>query len=306
MTPLNLSGLMLPATSPFGADGELDRSAFDANVRSWLAMGDGETRVRGLVVAGSSGEAALLDDRERGTLLEWARAALGGDRLLIAGIGGESTRQTVMRAQVAKAAGANAVLVVAPHYYLKRMSPAALHAHYAAVADRSPLPVLLYNIPVYAHLVLEPALVHAMAAHDNVIGMKDSAGNLDILREYLAAQGDHFTVLTGSGGTLQSALSMGVRGAILAIGLYATGQVLELMAAQRAGETERAQAIQGQLLPLATDIAAALGPAGIKAAMDLVGLQGGLPRLPLLPVSEEERSRVEARLSAAGAIPIAR
>jgi 4-hydroxy-2-oxoglutarate aldolase len=301
MTSLTLAGLMLPATSPLGADGELDRAAFDANAAAWLAMGHGDDRVRGLVVAGSSGEAALLDDRERGTVLEWARAALG-DRPLIAGIGGESTRQTIARARVAQSAGADAVLVVAPHYYLKRTTPAALHAHYAAIADASPLPVLLYNIPVYAHVVLEPALVHTMSQHPNVIGMKDSAGNLEMLREYLAVQGDTFTVLTGSGGTLQQALTMGVRGAILAIGLYATSQVLALMAAQRDGRVADAQAIQAQLLPLATDIAAAMGPAGIKAAMDLVGLRGGMPRLPLLPVSDEERARVEARLLAAGTL----
>jgi 4-hydroxy-2-oxoglutarate aldolase len=301
MTSLTLSGLMLPATSPFGADGELDRSAFDANAKAWLSLGSGADRVRGLVVAGSSGEAALLDDRERGTVLEWARAVLE-DRTLIAGIGGESTRQTLARAHVAKAAGADAVLVVAPHYYLKRMSAASLHAHYAAIADQSPLPVLLYNIPVYAHLVLEPALVHTMAQHPNVIGMKDSAGNLEVLREYLAAQSDAFTVLTGSGGTLQSALTMGVRGAILAIGLYATSQVLALMAAQREGRLDEAKAIQAQLVPLATDIAAALGPAGIKAAMDLVGLRGGAPRLPLLAVSDVERATIESRLSAAGTL----
>ncbi|MCU0649879.1 MAG: dihydrodipicolinate synthase family protein [Gemmatimonadaceae bacterium] len=305
MSTLSLSGLMLPVTSPFGTDGELDRSMFDANARSWLAFAAGPERVRGFVVAGSSGEAALLDDTERGTLLEWAREVLGASRTLIAGVGSESARQTIARARVAKAAGADAVLVVAPHYYLKRTTPAALEAHYRAIADASPLPVLLYNIPVYAHLVLEPALVHTLSTHPNVVGMKDSAGNLEMLREYLAAQGDTFRVLTGSGGTLQRALTMGVSGAILAIGLYATAQVLALVAAQQEGHTADAETIQASLVPLATDIAAALGPAGIKAAMDAVGLMGGTPRLPLLPVSDEERARVLDRLTVAGVMPAA-
>jgi 4-hydroxy-2-oxoglutarate aldolase len=290
---------MVPAVSTFTPAGDLDRAAFDANLRVHLAHG-----ADGVLVAGSSGESALLDDEDRRQLLAWARAAVPADRWLIAGVGSESTRQTIRRAHDARAAGADAVLVISPHYFLKRMTEPALLAHFRAVADASPLPVLLYNMPAYAHLVLSPAFVHAMAEHPNVVGMKDSAGNLPVLAQYLEAQGPAFRVLTGNGGTACQALQAGVSGAILAIALYAGPLVHAMVAAFRAGRTDDALALQAQLTPLATDIAGAMGPAGIKAAMELVGLSGGAPRSPLLPVSDEERAVVRARLDAAGLLSV--
>lgn len=293
-----LSGLMVPAVSTFDARGELDRAAFQFNLDAHLAHG-----VDGVLVAGSSGESALLDDDDRRTLLGWARERIPSDKWMLAGIGSESTRQTISRAHDAKAAGATAVLVVSPHYFLKRMTEAALLAHFRAVADASPLPVMLYNIPVYAHVVLSPALVHEMAAHPNVIGMKDSAGNLPVLAQYLEAQSPTFRVLTGSGATLVPALNAGASGAILAIGLYAGPAVRLMFDAARAGRTEEAAAMQVKLAPIATDIGGALGPSGIKAAMDLVGLKGGPTRGPLLPLSADELATVRARLESAGVLP---
>ena len=290
---------MVPAITPFTATGELDRAAFTTNISAHLQFG-----MSGVLVTGSSGEAALVDDTERGMLINWARDVVPADKWLLAGIGGESTRQTINRAKVAHSEGADAVLVVAPHYYLKRTTEAALSAHYNAVADASPVPIMLYNIPVYAHLVLQPSLIHEMAKHENVIGMKDSAGNLPVLAEYLAASSDTFRVMTGSGGTTVAALESGAAGAILAIALYAGPMVLAMHAAHKSGDQVSAVALQMKLVPLATDIAAAFGPAGIKAAMDLVGLQGGAPRSPLQPVTDEERAIISARLETAGLLPV--
>lgn len=292
-----LSGLLIPAVTPFLPSGDLDRNAFSANLKSHLSHG-----MSGALIAGSSGEAALLDDTERGTLFGWARDIIPTDKWLLAGIGGESTRQTINRAKVAHSEGADAVLVVAPHYYLKRTTEAALSAHYNAIADASPLPILLYNIPVYAHLVLQPSLIHEMALHPNVIGMKDSAGNLPMLAEYLKASSDKFRVLTGSGGTAVQALDAGAAGAILAIALFAGPAALEMFAAQQTGDQVKAAELQARLLPLASDIGGAMGPAGIKAAMDLVGLAGGPPRSPLQPISDAERAIIRARLETAGVI----
>jgi 4-hydroxy-2-oxoglutarate aldolase len=293
-----ISGLMVPAVSTFTANGDLDEAAFESNLRAWLAEG-----VDGVLVAGSSGESALLEDDDRVRLLARAREVLPAEKWLLAGVGSESTRQTISRAQDAQREGADAVLVVSPHYFLKRMNHAALLAHFTAVADASPLPVLLYNIPAYAHVVLAPDLVHELAVHPNVIGMKDSAGNLPMLTEYLAAQGTSFRVLTGSGATLVTAIERGASGAILAIGLFAGLVVRAAYDAAVAGETSRAAALQATLAPLATDIGAAMGPAGIKAAMDIVGLRGGPTRSPLLPPTEAERATILARLESAGLLP---
>lgn len=288
---------MVPAVSTFDAAGEIDRHAFQANLATHLAHG-----VDGVLVAGSSGESALLDDADRAQLLALARATVPRDRWLIAGVGSESTRQTISRARDAAQEGADAVLVISPHYFLKRMTEPALLAHFRAVADASPLPVLLYNMPAYSHIVLSPGFVHEMAAHPNVVGMKDSAGNLPVFREYLGAQGPAFRVLTGSGGTACQALQAGASGAILAIALYAGPLVRAMFSAFAAGRVDEAEAIQARLTPIATDIAGAMGPAGIKAAMDLVGLHGGPPRSPLLPVSGDELATVRARLESAGVL----
>jgi len=295
LTVAHLGGLMVPAVSTFTASGEIDGSAFQRNLDAHLSFG-----MDGVLVGGSSGESSLLDDEDRRTLLRLARERVPADKWLLAGIGSESTRQTMSRAHDAKAAGADAVLVISPHYFLKRMTEAALLTHFRAVADASPLPVLLYNMPAYAHLVLSPAFVQEMAQHPNVIGMKDSAGNLPVLAQYLEAQSDSFRVLTGSGGTVVPALEAGVSGAILAIGLYAGAAVRRMADLYRAGDREAAAALQQTLVPIAADIGGALGPAGIKAAMTLVGLDGTVPRGPLLPVSDEERAIVRARLTTAG------
>lgn len=290
-----LGGLMVPAVSTFTAAGELDGAAFQRNLDAHLSFG-----MDGVLVGGSSGESALLENDDRRQLLAWARERIPQDKWLLAGVGSESTRLTIQRAKDAKDAGATAALVISPHYFLKRMNEQALLAHFRAVADASPLPVLLYNMPAYTHIVLSPAFVHEMAQHENVIGMKDSAGNIPVLQQYLEAQSDSFKVLTGSGGTVVPALEAGVSGAILAIGLYAGPAVRRMVDTYRAGDQAAAAEMQRALTPLATDIAGAMGPAGIKAAMDLVGLSGGAPRSPLLPVVGAELLIVRERLTAAG------
>jgi 4-hydroxy-2-oxoglutarate aldolase len=286
---------MVPAVSTFTASGDLDGAAFQRNLDAHLAFG-----MDGILVAGSSGESALLDDADRRQLLTWARERVPADKWLLAGIGSESTRQTIARAHDAKAAGADAVLVISPHYFLKRMTEPALLAHFRAVADASPLPVLLYNMPAYTHIVLSPAFVHEMAQHENVVGMKDSAGNIPVLQQYLEAQSATFRVLTGSGVTVVPALEAGASGAILAIALFAGPAVRRMVDTYRAGDHAAAADMQRVLAPLATDIAGALGPAGMKAAMSMVGLDGGPPRSPLLPVVGDELAVVKARLEAAG------
>src|SRR5690606_14250645 len=152
----------------------------------------------GVVVAGSTGEAALLSEAERGALVATAREHTPAGKLVIAGCGGESTRQTVARTQQAKENGADAVRAGAPHYYANAMTEEVLRAHYQRVAEESPLPVILYNIPKYMHFALPAELVAELAAHQNIVGIKDSSGQLEMLKGFLRAQSPTFSVLTGS------------------------------------------------------------------------------------------------------------
>jgi 4-hydroxy-2-oxoglutarate aldolase len=291
-----LEGVLAPVVSTFDPeDGELAPVSFRANIRAHIAAG-----LAGVVVAGSTGEAALLDERERAQLVEWARPLVPDDRWLVAGAGAESTRQVIQRARDAQERGADAVLVVSPHYFGEQMTPEALAAHFARVADRSPLPVILYNIPKYVHFALEPGLVAELAAHENVIGIKDSSGDLKQLAAYLEAQSPRFAVLTGSGQGLYAALEVGARGGILAVALFAAPHAVALWGAFRSGDLAEAGRRQERLIPLARHIVGKLGPAGVKAAMDVVGLAGGPPRLPLLPVKPAEHERVAELLRHAG------
>jgi 4-hydroxy-2-oxoglutarate aldolase len=290
---LQLDGVFGPVVSTFKPDsGDIDEAAFSANVRSHLAAG-----LLGVVVCGSTGEAALLTEMERLELLESARRATPPDRMVLMGTGAESTRLTVRRCHEAQTVGADAVLVVAPHYYSNAMTVEALRAHYTRVADESPLPVLLYNIPKYMHFKIAPELVAELAAHPNVVGIKDSSGDLDLLKAYLQAKSATFSVLTGNGGQLHPALMAGARGGILAVSLFAAERSVAIFQAHAKGDHATADRLQAEMKPLAAAIVAELGVPGVKAAMDAVGLHGGPVRGPLLDLDAGGRARVSALLS---------
>jgi 4-hydroxy-2-oxoglutarate aldolase len=290
---VNLNGIFAPVVSTFHAGSEdLDLDGFASNIRSHIAEG-----LSGVVVAGSTGEAALLSEAERGALVATAREHTPADKLVIAGCGGESTRQTVARTQQAKENGADAVLVVAPHYYANAMTEEVLRSHYLRVAEESPLPVILYNIPKYMHFALPAELVAELAAHQNIVGIKDSSGQLEMLKGFIRAQSPAFSVLTGSGSGLQAGLEAGARGGILAVSLFAAGFALEVVRELADGNAAAASKAQARLKPMADVIVAKLGVPGVKAAMDASGKVGGVPRMPLLPLAAAGRAEVAAALA---------
>ena len=290
-----LRGILGPVVSTFGPDGAIADGPFRANIRAHLAAG-----LSGVVVAGSTGEAPLLDAHERQLFMRAAREEVPRDHWLIAGVGAESTRETIALAEQGVRDGADALLVMPPHYFSRAMTPTALATHYAAVADAVKAPVLLYNIPQFTHVVLDPAMVAELSTHEHIVGMKDSAGDMAMHARYRQSQSDAFTVLTGHGGTLAEALRGGTRGAILAVSLFAPSFALEIAKAVAAGDVTRADAAQAKLAPLALQVAGTLGVAGTKAALDAIGLSGGSVRAPLLPLGAADRERVHELLAAAG------
>ena len=291
---MKLAGVLGPVVTNFQPrTGDLDIEAFGRNIKSHLSAG-----MSGVVVCGSTGEAALLTEEERLELLEAARREVSGGKLLLMGTGAESTRLTVLRCREAQTVGADAVLVVAPHYYAGAMTADALRGHYRKVADESPLPVLLYNIPKYMHFKLAPELVAELAQHPNVVGIKDSSGDLALLASYLESQSDSFTVLTGNGATLHEALLAGARGGILAVALFAAVQSVGVYEAHLRGDRVAAAGLQSRIKPSATGVVGELGVPGVKAAMDIVGLSGGPVRAPLLTLDAMARARVSSLLHA--------
>ena len=291
----SLAGVFAPVVTTFSRDnGEVDVQAFETNIAAHLAAG-----LHGIVVTGSTGEAALLDAQERAALVDAARRTIPSDKVLIVGTGAESTRTCLQLTRDAVRRGADAVLVVAPHYYGAAMTTQALRQHYRRVADESPIPVILYNIPKYMHFALDASLVAELAAHENVIGIKDSSGNRELFAGYMQAQSASFAVLTGNAPMFHHAMATGARGGILAVALFAPTLSLDVFDAVARGDEATATAAQAHLTPLGAKIVGELGVAGVKAAMDRVGLGGGPVRSPLLPLDSAQHGVVNQLLEAA-------
>jgi 4-hydroxy-2-oxoglutarate aldolase len=287
------AGVFAPVTTPFDSTtGEVAPDALRQNVARLLGAG-----LHGVVLAGSTGESALLDPDEQRRMVGWGREVVPEGRWLVAGTGAESTRQAVALTQAAAAEGADAVLVRPPSYFANVTSAATLLAYYRAVADASPVPVLVYNIPKYTRLPLAAELLAELATHPNIKGAKDSSGDVKNLAAYRDAV-PQWTVLAGSGSLLLTALELGCDGGILAVACFTARRCSDVFAAFHAGDRARAGALQELLVPLDKEIVGRLGPAGVKAAMDAVGLYGGPVRAPLAPLAPAVRERVTALVCA--------
>ncbi len=287
-------GLMVPITTPFdGATGDIAPILLRDNTRAVLEAG-----ASGIVAAGSTGEASMLSDEEFGRVVEWLRDIVPDDRWLIAGAGRESTRASVAACHQAAEHGADGVLVRAPSYYGPVFTQASLIDHFRAIADESPIPVILYNFPRYTHVPLTEQLVAALAGHENIWGAKDSAGDLKNFVAFREAAPD-WAMFIGPGALYYPALELGAAGAIAAVGCFAAAQTVEIGRAYAAGDTARAGGVQELVAPLHRTIVGELGVPGIKAALDAVGLAGGPPRPPIPPLADKGRARVRALLKEA-------
>ncbi len=294
---MDLSGVHIPATTPFDpVTGDLDVVAMRANVRRWL-----EEPVRGIVTAGSTGEAVYLDRVERRRLVEAVREVVPDDRILVAGTGAESTRETLRLTEDAVEAGADAVLVMPPSFYGGAMTPEILRRHFETVADASGAPLILYQVPLrFSTLDWPTGLVAELSRHENVIGIKDSRGDLDLVADLVSACADDFQVLVGNGALLYASLELGAVGGVLGVANLTPGDAARLVAAFAEGRSSEAGRLQERVGPVHKEVVAGLGVPGVKAGLDLLGMEGGEPRPPLRPVDDAGRGRVESALRAAG------
>jgi len=293
--PGALGGVLAPIPTPFDAEtGDVAPVQLRRAARHLIGAG-----LDGVVVAGSAGESALLDESEKVRAVEWLREVVPEDRWLVAGTGVESTRASVRLAVAAAAAGADAVLVRPPSYFSVLLSPSAVADHYRRVADASPVPVIVYNIPKFAHVMLQDSTLRALADHERIAGFKDGSGDLKVFAGFRAAL-PRASALMGSGALLYPALEMGAAGGVLGVACFAPGPCAQLYAAFRSGDLVRAGALQERLVPLHKEIVAGMGPAGIKAAMEAAGLPGGPVRPPLVSVDSRQRARIGELMAAAG------
>jgi len=279
-----------PLVTPFRADGALDLGAFEANLDLYTPHDLG-----GVLVLGSNGEAGSLDEGEKLALVGIARAHTQG-RLLLVGTGLESTRGTIALTRKVADLGADAALVLTPHYYKARMTSEALARHFEAVADASPVPILLYSVPAFTGIVWPAGLAEALSAHPRIVGIKESSGDVGLLARLRAGTPPSFAVVSGSAPTFYPALCVGASAGILAVACCAPGVVAALYRAHEAGDHGRAGDLQRALMPLAVAVTAGHGVAGLKAAMDAAGFHGGHVRAPLLPAGEAARREVASAL----------
>jgi 4-hydroxy-2-oxoglutarate aldolase len=292
---ISLRGVMPPIPTPFDAEGNVALTELVENIERWNRYD-----LSGYVVLGSNGEGGFVDDGERSEIWQASREAIPESKLLIAGAGRESTRETIALCGRAADAGADAALLVTPHYYGGQMTPEALYRHYWAVADSVPIPVLLYSVPKFTHVDLDARTVARLAEHPNIVGMKDTSGNLAKMADTIRLANEDFQVLAGSAGFFLPGLAVGAVGGILALANIAPVKCLGLFHLFKAGRMGEAAAIQRWMIPVNAAVTGRYGIAGLKAALDMLGYYGGPVRSPLTDLSGEERQALQDLLTESG------
>jgi 4-hydroxy-2-oxoglutarate aldolase len=289
---MDLSGIFPALTTPYREDGSVALDFFKANLARY-----NQTGLAGYVVLGSTGESVLLSSAEADSLLAAGKEAAAPGKLLIAGTGAESTAETIARTKRAASFGYNVALVKTPYYYKPAYNPETYLRHYQSVADASPIPVLLYSVPIFTGVTLETPEIVALGQHPNIIGIKDSSGVIQRIVEVAAQASKNFQILTGSAGVLYPALACGAKGAILALASSLPEKCVELFELSTNGRHAEAQALQQHLALASKAIVSDGGIAGVKYAMDVRGYHGGPPRLPLLPLAEAKKPRIAQLVS---------
>jgi 4-hydroxy-2-oxoglutarate aldolase len=294
---ISLSGVFPPIPTPFDAGGEVAYQALADNLERW-----NQHDLAGYVVLGSNGEAVYLTEEEKLRVLETARRAIPAGKLMIAGTGCESTRGTSAFTRQAALTGADAALVVTPHYFGSKMTPDSLVHHYQAVAGGSPIPVVLYNVPGFTHVDMDAATIARAARHPNVVGIKDSGGNLAKLADVVRLTGPDFQVLAGSAGFFFAGLALGAVGGVLALANVAPQQCIGIYRLFEAGRWDEAAELQRRMVPVNVAVTARFGVSGLKVALDMVGYYGGPVRSPLLDLGEGERRTLREVLVEGGLV----
>ena len=300
-TKIQLKGVYAPLTTPFSSEGPLalDRLASNIGLYNKLPLA-------GYVITGSTGEAVMLTREESDRVWAAALEAAAPGKFLIAGTGVDSTQETIARTRRAAELGYPLALVKTPYYYKSQMSPAALEAHYIRVADSSPIPLLIYSVPMFTGVTVEADLAARLARHPNIAGIKDSAGDPRRSGEIVRQTPPEFQTVVGSAQNFAASLAAGARGGILALSCVLPELCVELYEAHMRGEQARVDELQRAIAEPAKLIVSKYGPAGVKYAMDQRGYYGGPPRGALLPVSSEAAAEINSVLAAIPALAATR
>lgn len=284
---MELHGIFPPVTTPFDASRLLALDHLRENIRKY-----NQTDVAGYVVVGSTGESVFLKEEEKRAVWETVRAAAATGKILIAGTGVESTAETIALTRLAASLGYQVALVKTPHYFKPQITPQLLEEHFRRVADASPVPVLVYSVPQFTGVAVEAVLIARLSEHPNLLGIKESSGNVERVTQMVRECRPGFQVLVGSAPTLYPSLAIGAVGGVLAAACVLPQLCVAVYEAFARGDHDEARRRQHELIGPALAVTAKHGIAGLKYAMDLVGYYGGPPRPPLLPLSEDAVSEL--------------
>jgi 4-hydroxy-2-oxoglutarate aldolase len=291
---VSLRGIFTPIVTSFDESGKVAHDKLEFNLGKW-----NQTGLSGYIVLGSNGEWVYLNEREKVDVLKTARQAIPKEKLMIAGTACESTVNTVALTEKAAEIGADAAIIINPSYYKSQMTAPVLVNHYRVIADASPIPIMIYNLPPATGIDLSADLLVELSQHPNIIGVKDTSGNMPKMGETIRRADPSFQVLAGSANFFYPSLAIGVKGGILALANIAPDESVEMFRLFNAGEIEKGRDLHLRLLPVNLAITSRFGISGLKAALDMVGFYGGLPRLPLLPLDDERRQELQNILKTA-------
>lgn len=288
---MGIKGVMPPVTTPFEKGG-VALGRLKENIQKWNA-----TDISGYLMLGSNGEAVYLNEKEKLSLVEASREAIPSSKIMMVGTGLESTRETVQFTNQAAKRGADFALVITPSYYKRSMTPDILYDHFIAVAESSRIKILLYNMPQFTGIDMVPELVARLSEHQNIVGIKDSSGNIGQLSEIVKLSKDDFSVLTGSAPVFFPALCVGAAGGILALANITPKEACQIYDLFQQEKFSEARKLQERLTPLAKAVTKKYGIGGLKMTMDMAGYFGGEPRLPLKRPGKEAEEELRKLLN---------
>ncbi len=293
---MKLEGIFPPVTTPFDDNDCIEHNHLSENIERW-----NETEISGYLILGSNGESVFLNEEEKLEIVNTARKAIPSSKEMLAGTGLESTKGTIEFTRKAADCGADVAVIITPNFFRDDMSHEAFLKHYLKVADNSPIPILLYNVPAFTGLNLEVKTTAVLSIHENIIGIKDSSGNIEQLSEIInLRKNENFSVLTGSSIVLYPSLCIGAAGGIMAIACVLPERCSDIIRLYKDCNNTEARALQMRLIEPTIAVTSRYGIPGLKAAMDLFGYHGGGSRLPLLPITYAEIKEIKNIFTNAG------
>jgi len=288
-----LSGVFAPVTTPFNKQGDLLLEKLSSNIEKL-----NPSKLRGYLVLGTNGEFRSLSGPEQMEALKTVVKAALPDKVIMAGTGSESTHISIELCHQAAEIGAHYGSLITPFFFAKKMSDRALIRHFIQVAERSPIPVLLYNNPEVTGITMSTSVIKEVSSHPKIVGMKDSSpGNLSA---YILNAQRGFSLLAGSANFFFTGLLMGAVGGVLSLANAFPEPCCRLYELGMARQLEQGRELQFQLMRINQIVSGKFGVAGVKAAMDVAGFYGGPPRAPLLSLTQEEREKLREDLLASG------